>query len=129
MPRVSVNWGSNRPGGVDVVLAGLRGQTFKDFEVVFVDGLYHERHALVLEEVKRVGLEQPFFHVPNHRYRPDIWGATCAGYNTGFALSDGDVVVMLLDYGYAASGLARGACQAPGRWPEDRSRLLMSTGR
>lgn len=47
------------------------------------------------------GLEQPFFHVPNHRSRPGIWGTTCAGYNTGFALSAGANVVMLLDYGYA----------------------------
>lgn len=109
MPRVSINWGSNRPGGIDVVLAGLARQTYKDFEVVFVDGRYHERHGLVLDAVERAGLEQPFYHVPNHRYRPSgPWGTTCAGYNTGFALSSGEVVVMLLDYGYA-----------PPRWLEE----------
>lgn len=99
MPRVTVNWGSNRPGGVDIVLAGLARQMFTDFEVVFTDGRYHERHGRVLEAVCRSGLRQPFFHVPNHRYRPGPWGTTCAGYNTGFALSAGEVVVMLLDYG------------------------------
>lgn len=83
------------------MLAGLARQTYKDFEVVFVDGLYHERHEKVLDAVRLSGLERPFFHVPNHRYQPGIWGTTCAGYNTGFALAAGDFVVMLLDYGYA----------------------------
>lgn len=111
MPRFSVNWGSNRPGGVDVVLAGLARQTFEDFEVVFVDGLYHQRHAAVLEEVRRVGLKQPFFHVPNYRTQPGPWGTAGSGYNTGFALSDGEFVVMLLDYAYA-----------PPRWLEEHAR-------
>lgn len=100
-PRVSVNLGSNRPGGIDIALAGLIDQTFQNFEVIFVDGLYHLRHKEVLEAVRRSGLKQPFYHVPNHRYREDIWGSTCAGYNTGFMLSAGEFVVMLLDYAYA----------------------------
>lgn len=102
MPHFTVTLGSNRPGGIDIALAGLVNQTYGDFEVIFVDGLYHERHLQVLDFVKKSGLRQPFFHVPNHRFNTsDLWGTTCAGYNTGFALSSGDFVVMLLDYGYA----------------------------
>lgn len=101
--KISVLLGSNRPGGVDVALAGLVPQTFEDFEVVFVDGRYHTRHAEVLDAVRDSGLRQPFYHVPNHRFAP-LWGTTCAGYNTGFALCEGDVVVMLLDYAYAPPG-------------------------
>lgn len=100
-PKISVTLGSARPGGIDIALAGLAGQTEKDFEVIFVDGLYHERHAEVLDAVKRSGLEQPFIHVPNHRYSGTIWGTPCAGYNTGFALATGEVVVMMMDYAYA----------------------------
>jgi glycosyltransferase involved in cell wall biosynthesis len=100
-PKVTVTLGSNRPGGIDIALAGLVGQTYQDFEVVFVDGRYYKRHAQVLEAVKRSGLKQPFFHVPNHRYSDGIWGTTCAGYNTGFMLAAGEIVVMLLDYTYA----------------------------
>jgi len=100
-PKVTVTLGSNRPGGIDVALAGLAGQSYQDFEVVFVDGRYHERHGRVLEAVKKSGLKQPFIHVPNYRYSDGIWGTPCAGYNTGFALADGEIVVMLLDYGYA----------------------------
>lgn len=129
MPRFSVNWGSNRPGGVDIVLAGLARQTFEDFEVVFVDGLYHERHAAVLDEVRRVGLKQPFFHVPNHRFQPGIWGTTCAGYNTGFALSDGEFVVMLLDYGYAPPRWLeeheKHQASKEGAWPASEGKIIL----
>jgi FkbM family methyltransferase len=100
-PKVTVMLGSNRQGGIDVSLAGLVGQTFKDFEVIFVDGRYHRRHKQVLEAVKRSGLQQPFFHVPNHRYGDGMWGNPCAGYNTGFMLAEGEILVMLLDYAYA----------------------------
>jgi glycosyltransferase involved in cell wall biosynthesis len=100
-PKFTVTLGSNRPGGIDIALAGLVNQTYPDFEVVFVDGLYHERHEAVLDAVAKSGLKQPFFHVPNHRYSKGIWGTPCAGYNTGFMLATGEFIVMLIDYGYA----------------------------
>lgn len=104
-PLVSVCTGSNRPGGIDVLLAGLKGQTFEDFEVIFVDGRYFDRHVEVLEAVKKSGLKQPFFHVPNHRFNDNpIFGTACAGYNTAFALAAGTYVVMLLDYAYVGPG-------------------------
>lgn len=100
--KFTVTLGSNRPGGIDIALAGLASQTYRGFEVVFVDGLYHQRHGQVLDAVRASGLRQPFFHVPNHRFNPpDLWGTTCAGYNTGFALASGEYVLMLLDYAYA----------------------------
>ena len=99
MPKVTITLGSSRPGGVDISLYGLVRQTFQDFEVVFVDARYHKRHAQVLDAVAASGLKQPFFHVPNHRNQPPPWGCTCAGYNTGFMLAAGEIVIMLLDYG------------------------------
>lgn len=102
-PAVTVTYGSSRPGGIDVALVSLCEQSFKDFEVVFVDGRYHERHERVLAAVKESGLKQPFFHVPNHRYRNDPMGSSSAGFNTGFALAAGRIVVMMMDYAYAGS--------------------------
>lgn len=100
MVKVSVCLGSSRPGGVDVSLRGLADQTYEDFEVVFVDSRYHERHKQVLDFVRKVGLKQPFYHVPNHRYN-GLWSTPCAGFNTGFMLAEGEIVIMLLDYAYA----------------------------
>lgn len=116
--KITVTLGSNRPGGVDVALAGLAAQTLDDFEVVFVDGLYHERHAEVLDAVKAYRLKAPFFHVPNHRSSGTVWGNPCAGYNTGFALANGEVIVMLLDYAYA-----------PPNWLEEHWRFQRTTPR
>ena len=102
-PKVTVSVGSSRPGGIDILLAGLTAQTFQDFEVVFTDGRYHKRHAQVLDAVKASGLKQPFFHVPNQRNSPD-WVSSCAGVNTGFMLAAGEIVIMLLDYAYCPAG-------------------------
>jgi len=114
MVKVSVNLGSNRPGGLDVSLRGLADQTFEDFEIIFVDGRYNIRHDKILDLVKQLGIRQPFYHVPNHRYNDlmmkDLtgvkfpWGTPCAGFNTGFMLSEGEIVIMLLDYAYAPPG-------------------------
>lgn len=101
MPKVSVLLGSSRPGGVDISLLGLANQTFEDFEVIFVDGRYRNRHAEVLDLVAASGLKQPFFHVPNHRYGEGPWTTISAGFNTGFMLAAGEIVVMLCDYAYA----------------------------
>jgi hypothetical protein len=120
MVKVSVALGSSRPGGVDISLIGLANQTFKDFEVIFVDGRYYKRHGKVLDFVKKTGLKQPFYHVPNHRYN-GIWSVNCAGVNTGFMLSEGEIVIMLLDYAYT-----------PPEWIEnhlkyhDKRRLVMA---
>ncbi len=103
MVKVTVTLGSARPGGVDVALRGLADQTFSDFEIIFVDGRYHKRHERVLDLVKQLGIKQPFYHVPNHRYN-GIWGTPCAGYNTGFMLAEGEIVIMLLDYAYTPPG-------------------------
>jgi len=104
VPKVSVLLGSSRPGGIDVSLLGLEAQTYDDFEVIFVDGRYHQRHGLVLDAVERSGLKAPFFHVPNHRYGEPPWTSICAGFNTGFMLAAGEIVIMLCDYAYAPPG-------------------------
>ena len=100
-PKVSVLLGTNRPGGIDIALSGLAKQSYKDFEVIFVDGRYHQRHQQVLHVARDLGLKQPLIHVPNHRYSNTIWGTTCSGYNTAFALADGELVIMMTDYAYA----------------------------
>jgi hypothetical protein len=100
MPRVSVCLGSSRPGGTDLSLLGLARQTYQDFEVIYTDARYHKRHATVLDQVAASGLKQDFFHVPNHRFGTTAYGTTCAGYNTGFALAAGELVLILADYAY-----------------------------
>lgn len=120
MVKVTIALGSSRPGGVDISLKGLAEQTCKDFEVVFVDGRYHKRHAQVLEYAKKVGLEQPFYHVPNHRYN-GIWGANVSGVNTGFMLAAGEILIMLMDYAYTPPGWIEEHL----KW-QDKPRLVMA---
>lgn len=112
MIKVTVELGSARPGGLDVSIAGLLGQTFQDFEVIFVDARYHQRHERVLDYVKKSGLKQPFYHVPNHRYNGK-WYCPVSGINTGFALAEGEITILLMDYAYA-----------PPNWIEDHVKAI-----
>jgi len=120
-PKVTVSVGSSRPGGIDILLASLKAQTFTDFEVVFTDQRYHKRHAQVLDAVKASGLTVPFFHVPNQRNSPG-WVSSCAGVNTGFMLSAGEVIIMLLDYAYCPPGWI----EAHVKHHVDRRRFVMA---
>jgi glycosyltransferase involved in cell wall biosynthesis len=120
MVKVSVCLGSSRPGGLDISLRGLVDQTFEDFEIIFVDGRYHKRHERVLDYVKTLGIKQPFYHVPNHRFNKE-WPTSCAGINTGFMLSEGEIVIMLLDYAYTPPGWIENHLKH-----HDRRRLVMS---
>lgn len=101
--KVSVCLGSSRPGGLDIAFRGLAEQTHEDFEVVFTDGRYAKRHAEVLDAWERhgPGTRVPMFHIPNHRESGGPWPNQMAGFNTAFALADGDVVLMMMDYAFA----------------------------
>ena len=44
-----------RPGGIDITLAGLRGQTVKDYELIIIDHRYERRHKQVMELAREYG--------------------------------------------------------------------------
>ena len=97
MVEVSVICNTWRIGGIDLTFEGLARQTFKDFEVVLVDHRYEHRHKQVMEYAKELGLN--VIHVPEH-HRNGKWNVLTAGWNTGFMLSEGRVIIMLMDYAY-----------------------------
>jgi hypothetical protein len=99
--KATVTLGSSRPGGLDISFAGLAAQSFQDFEVIFIDARYHLRHEAVLDAWARTGATQPLIHVPNHRISGTPWPNQSCGYNTGFMLAAGEVVVMMMDYAFA----------------------------
>ncbi len=89
MIDLSVQVCSFRPGGIDILLAGMRDQTYpKDrFELVLVDHRYERRHEQVMALAKRYDLPN-VTHVPEHR-RNGHWAVTSSAFNTGFALAQG----------------------------------------
>lgn len=121
MPLITVAWGSTRPGGVPMVLQALMRQTFRDFEVLFVDGRWHKRHDRVLDTLEQLGWPSdiPFYHVPNYRNQPEdsVWTTPCAGFNTSIALAAGEVTVFLMDY----------SCPRPG-WLEEHFKAHFTRG-
>jgi glycosyltransferase involved in cell wall biosynthesis len=95
MPYLSIICCTPRVGGMDVLLAGLSRQTYRDFELVLVDALCARRREVVAEQAKR--LRVPLKHMapfssqfPNASY--------CRYANTGIAEADGEVVLFIADY-------------------------------
>lgn len=92
---ISVLYISNRYGGLDILKANLSRQSMQDFQIVFVDGLYHERR----EEVKKHFAGYRIDHIdqtilPMEGYHSRLARAD----NLGFKNCDGELIVCLQDY-------------------------------
>src|SRR5262245_28610299 len=101
-PLVSVLVMMSRPGGVDITLAAMRDQTFRDFELIIVDNRYELRHERIEAMAKEYGIERVIC-APEHR-RNGKWIVAAAGFNTALALARGQVVIFLHDYTYVPAG-------------------------
>lgn len=101
MPEVSIITCTFRPGGLDISLAGMKDQTFKDFEYIIVDHRYERRHQEVMALAKDYNVN--LIHVPEFR-RNGKWAVLSSAFHTGFALARGRVVIMLVDWTYAPPG-------------------------
>ena len=100
-PEVSVLTTTFRPGGIDILLAGMRDQSYKDFEVICVDRRYLLRRDAVRDLAKEYGV--PLLHVPEHR-RNGKWVSFASGWNTAIALARGRVLLFLADWMYPPAG-------------------------
>jgi hypothetical protein len=95
--KASVCVSTFRPGGLDITLAGMRDQKFKDFELIICDHRYEKRHSEVMDLANKYGVK--CIHVPEHR-RNGKWTTFCSAWNTAFALARGEYIVILQDYCY-----------------------------
>lgn len=94
-PSVSVIAPVFRPGGIDLLLEGMRAQTYTNFEVILVDRRYEFRAPQVKALAKEYGLN--LIHAPEYR-RNGKWISFCSGFNTGLALARGEVLIFLGDW-------------------------------
>lgn len=97
--KVSLLYVTNRPGGMDILKGNLDRQTFRDFEVIMVDGRARDM-AMLTVFLNGVGPHFRQFCEP----RPGVWGA----HNEGLRHCAGELVVFLQDYIWIrADGIAR----------------------
>jgi glycosyltransferase involved in cell wall biosynthesis len=97
MPYISVIASSNRIGGLDVLFSSLACQTFKDFELVLVDGLYDYRKELVAEQ------SQKYHFKTKHISQPNTGTSFALAINNGIVNSSGHIVYIIPDYTWVAS--------------------------
>ena len=97
MPRVSVLVPTMRIGGIDILLHGLAGQTFKDLELVLSDGIWSKRHDQVMQLAADYGVSVK--HV-EPRGNPFPLNAFCryANETVRNMSSDSEISLTITDY-------------------------------
>lgn len=100
-PRVSVCCVTTRPGGIDVLLAGLKNQEFDDFEVVLVDAHFHRRRDVVADYFAKAQIA--LRHVPP-RLQNFPLDSVPQYRNTAIAKASGELLVWLVDYSFLPPG-------------------------
>jgi hypothetical protein len=94
---ISVLYISNRYGGLDILRGNLARQTEQDFELVFVDGLYHERK----DEVKEYFKDFKVKHIDESIIdKAGQYSTLARADNLGYKNCEGDLIVCLQDYIY-----------------------------
>lgn len=96
-PYISIVLPTMRPGGLDVIFSSLANQTFKDFELVFVDNIYKYRKDIVNERAKKFDII--YKHIPPHidKFPMHAFASTI---NTAITYARGDVILFASDYRY-----------------------------
>ena len=97
MPRISLSIVTARPGGLDVLLAGLSQQVFADFEVIIVDALYDRRRELVADKFSDARIR--VVHTPPKDRLFPI-DSVPAARNTAIAKASGELIVWGVDYAF-----------------------------
>ena len=96
MVKASVNISTWREGGLDWQLKLLSQQTFKDFEIVIVDGYYEERKDAIAAQAAELGLVVKHVPVPQLNYMTELTHAT--NRNEALKHVGGEVVIFFDDY-------------------------------
>lgn len=112
-PFVSVISVTFRPG-LDIFLAGMRDQSYPNFEVIVSDRRYERRHERVMAMSREYGVN--LIHVPEHR-RNGKWVSFCSAWNTATAVARGDLLIFCQDWAYCPQGYIESHVRAQdGRW-------------
>ncbi len=94
MTKVSVMNLTNRYGGIDILWANMKRQTFKDWELVLVDGLWRERE----KEVKKYINDPRLKYIRQSDKKEGAYTNLAHADNEGFHACDGELIVCLQDY-------------------------------
>lgn len=96
MTKVTILNVTNKPGGMDVLRDNLDKQTYHDFELVIVDGLYDWRKKEVESYFSHSKYSVQHIKEPMKHHK-DVWTLN-KSYNEGLRRASGELVISLQDY-------------------------------
>lgn len=94
-PYVSIIVPSYRPGGLDVTVAGLKTQTFKNFELIFVDMIKAWRSKHVETNFKGLPFDVQYVEPLDNTFP---FASYAHVFNTGLVHARGNIVLITGDY-------------------------------
>lgn len=93
-PKISVMALTNRPGGIDILWANMKRQSFQDFELILSDGLWETRE----EEVKKYINDPRLKYQRQSKKREGAYTNLAHADNEAFRECSGELIVCLQDY-------------------------------
>lgn len=90
--NITVRW-----GGLDILRASLERQTFKDFELVIVDGLWENREP----QVKNYFKDYNLIYIRSSKKRESAYSNLAHADNEGFRNCSGELIVCIQDFIWA----------------------------
>lgn len=97
VPEISIIMPTMRIGGLDVVFESLKHQTFKNFEIIIVDSIYHHRKYLVSEAIRKYNIQAKHIEPTKNIFPISNY---CNSVNTGLANASAKIVLLISDYTY-----------------------------
>lgn len=94
-PFITVTVPTVRVGGLDILFEGLRSQTWRNFELVLVDGLYKQRKDIVASMAEKCHFKVKHVEAVDN---PFPVTAYCRYANTSLLWAEGEIVLHLTDY-------------------------------
>ena len=97
MTFVSIIVPTMRVGGFDILMYGLQNQTYKNFELIIVDGIYNYRNNIVKPKFYQYNF--PIIHVLPFENKFPL-NTFCRYSNTAISHCNGELVLFITDYSW-----------------------------
>lgn len=96
--KFSIIYPTYRPGSFDMLVAGLKNQTYQDYELIVIDDYKIDRRDLIDGLMQVNGIETGFIGPSKPKCFPKTTYNLINAWNTGILASTGDVILIMGDY-------------------------------
>ena len=102
---ISIVYVTKRPGGYDILFNSLKQQTYQNYELIIVDDVLDERKDKIFKYAKELNIKLKIATKSKEKTFKDTKFGIANALNTGYILTEGQLVLTLMDYAWIPKGL------------------------